>query len=103
MKFPAPIQAIIGLLTAILSAALVHELLQGLSLHAYAAENSALPVEWLALSIEVLTALGAFVMAAGATGVRWTTTLLLGAAQWLDERNSQSVTKSVKSRRRSKS
>ncbi len=103
MKFPAPIQAIIGLVAAILSAALVHELLQGLSLHAYAAENSALPVEWLALSIEVLTALGAFVMAAGATGVRWTTTLLLGASRWLDERNSKPATKSVKSRRRSKS
>jgi hypothetical protein len=100
VKFPAPIQAIIGLVAAILSAALVHELLQGLSLHAYAAENSALPIEWLALSIEVLTALGAFVVAAGATGVRWTTTLLLGAALWLDEHNSKPVTKSSKSRRR---
>ncbi len=103
MKFPAPIQAIIGLVAAILSAALVHELLQGLSLHAYAAENSALPIEWLALSIEVLTALGAFVMAAGATGVRWTTTLLVGAAEWLDERNSKPITKAPKTRRRSKS
>ncbi len=103
MKFPDPIQAIIGLVAAILSAALVHELLQGLSLYAYAAENSAFPVEWLALSIEVLTAFGAFVIAAGATGVRWTTTLLLGAAQWLDEHNSKPVTKSTKSRRRSKS
>jgi hypothetical protein len=103
VKFPAPIQAIIGLVAAILSAALVHELLQGLSLHAYASESSVLPIEWLVLSIEVLTALGAFVVAAGATGVRWTTTLLLGAAQWLDERNSKPVTKSTKSRRRSKS
>jgi hypothetical protein len=103
VKFPAPIQAIIGLVAAILSAALVHEILHGLSLHAYAVENSSLPAEWLILSIEVLTALGAFVMAAGATGVRWTTTLLLGAAQWLDERNSKPATKSVKSRRRSKS
>ena len=103
MKFPAPIQAIIGVVAAILSAALVHELLQGLSLHAYAVKNSALHVEWLALAIEVLTALGAFVVAAGGTGVRWTTTLLLGAAQWLDERNSKPVIKSTKSRRRSKS
>lgn len=104
MKFPAPVQAIIGLAAAILSAALVHEILHGFSLHAYAAENSAaFPIEWLALSIEVLTALGAFVVAAGATGVRWATTLLLGAAQWLDERNNKPATKSVKSRRRSKS
>jgi hypothetical protein len=42
VKFPAPIQAIIGLVAAILSAALVHEILHGFSLHAYAVENSAL-------------------------------------------------------------
>ena len=103
MKFPAPVQAIIGLVAAILSAALVHEILHGFSLHAFAVENSALPIEWLVLSIEVLSALGAFVVAAGATGVRWTTTLLLGAAQWLNDSNSKPATKSVKSRRRSKS
>jgi hypothetical protein len=35
VKFPAPIQAIIGLVAAILSAAIVHEILHGFSLHAY--------------------------------------------------------------------
>ena len=91
MKFPAAVQAIFGLASAILAAALVHEIFEALALHAYAAEYSYVPMQWIVLSTEVLTALGAFVIAAGGAGVRWLSALLLGAAARLEESSSESA------------
>lgn len=114
MKFPAAVQAIFGLASAILAAALVHEIFEALALHAYAAEYSYVPMQWIVLSTEVLTALGAFVIAAGGAGVRWLSALLLGAAARLEESSSepakepasesssQPISQPRKSRRRSK-
>jgi hypothetical protein len=71
-------------------------------------------MQWIVLSTEVLTALGAFVIAAGGAGVRWLSALLLGAAARLEESSSESakepasestsqpISQPRKSRRRSK-
>lgn len=102
MKFPPWLQTLFGLLAAILAAALVHELLEASSLRTLAAGSTLLPLEWLSLSLEVLTALGAFVVAAGSAGVGLLTRLLLGAADWLQESNSPEKPPLAKTRRRRK-